>query len=437
MNHSKNLFAASVLLAACCCHGLSAQNLMADTPADSASAATPSWKQGVSTFNGSGYDLPASGASAATATATATASPAPSTVSMPVSEPASATPTATPIAASYSVPSTPASPAVSTAAVEPSTPSYTVPVDPKVGARLNPYVGGATSVIKPVSAESEILPLPFVSPSDLNQSYAASSTNTAATPALPPSLESFSQEVNEATIGEVPPLQNEVVRWYQYPQRWMKGWDSNAEFGIDGSGGNAETLALQTGLELKRKTDLHTFAIDFDYRQASSRDVTTEDNGRFNLDYDRVLGNPMWSAFGKFGLEWDEFKAFDLRINTNAGLAYNWIRTDDITFITRFGAGASKEIGSPDDSWTPEAVFGIEGERQITERQKLKAKVDYFPAWDDFTNYRLVADASWEILLDGSDNLSLKLAATDRYDSTPQGAKPNDIYYSLLLLYKF
>ena len=29
------------------------------------------------------------------------------------------------------------------------------------------------------------------------------------------------------------------------------------------------------------------------------------------------------------------------------------------------------------------------------------------------------------------------LAATDRYDSTPQGAKANDIYYSLLLLYKF
>ena len=48
-----------------------------------------------------------------------------------------------------------------------------------------------------------------------------------------------------------------------------------------------------------------------------------------------------------------------------------------------------------------------------------------------------VTDLAWEILLNDSENLSLKLAATDRYDSTPQGAKPNDIYYSLLLLVKF
>jgi hypothetical protein len=73
----------------------------------------------------------------------------------------------------------------------------------------------------------------------------------------------------------------------------------------------------------------------------------------------------------------------------------------------------------------------------LTERQKIKGKLDYFPAWDDFGDYRLVADVSWEILLDGSENFSLKVAATDRYDSTPQGALANDLYYSLLLLYKF
>ena len=136
-------------------------------------------------------------------------------------------------------------------------------------------------------------------------------------------------------------------------------------------------------------------------------------------------------------MEWDKFKAFDLRLWGNAGLAYHWIRRSDAALVTRFGAGASKEFGAPIDDWIPEAVFGGEAERQITPRQKLKAKVEYFPAWEDFGNFRLVNDAAWEILLDGSDNLSLKLAATDRYDSTPQGAKKNDLYYSLLLLYKF
>ncbi|MFK8114433.1 MAG: DUF481 domain-containing protein [Rubripirellula sp.] len=240
----------------------------------------------------------------------------------------------------------------------------------------------------------------------------------------------------EASVDPAP-LQSEVVRWYQYPMQWMTGWDSNAEFGLDGSSGNADTLALQTGLELKRKTDNYTFGVDIDYRFANNKTATTEDNGRYNLDVDRLFENSPWSTFGKFGAEWDKFKAFDIRLNLNGGLGYHWIREEKTTLISRFGAGASKEIGAPDDDWVAEAVLGMEAERQINSRHKVKAKVDYFPAWEDFSDYRLVADASWEILLDDEDNFSLKLAATDRYDSTPQGAEANDIYYSLLLLYKF
>jgi hypothetical protein len=165
--------------------------------------------------------------------------------------------------------------------------------------------------------------------------------------------------------------------------------------------------------------------------------VLTQNSGRFNSDFDRLLGDTRWSAFNKLGLEWNEFKPFDLRVNVNGGAGYYWLRDDQSTFVTRFGAGASREIGSPDDSWIPEALFGVESEHQLTATQKLKAKIDYFPSWNDFSDYRLVSDVSWEMLLDGTENLSLKLAATDRYDSTPQGALANDLFYSLLLLYKF
>ena len=40
-------------------------------------------------------------------------------------------------------------------------------------------------------------------------------------------------------------------------------------------------------------------------------------------------------------------------------------------------------------------------------------------------------------VLDEANNLSLKLGVIDRYDSTPSGAKYNDIDYSLLLLWAF
>ena len=100
------------------------------------------------------------------------------------------------------------------------------------------------------------------------------------------------------------------------------------------------------------------------------------------------------------------------------------------------GAGASREFGGPDDNWIPEANLAGDFEHKLTDRQKLKLTSDYYPAWEDFHDYRLVTNAYWEILLDEQTNLSLKLGAVDRYDSTPNGAQPNDIDYFVTLLWK-
>ena len=47
----------------------------------------------------------------------------------------------------------------------------------------------------------------------------------------------------------------------------------------------------------------------------------------------------------------------------------------------------------------------------------------------------LPLDISWELVLDDVNNLSLKVGVIDRYDSTPNGAEPNDVDYSVLLLW--
>ena len=151
---------------------------------------------------------------------------------------------------------------------------------------------------------------------------------------------------------------------------------------------------------------------------------------------DWKLGESPWALFQRLGLEYDEFRTFDIRVQLSGGLAYDILRTDATKLTWRSGAGTSSEIGGVDDSWQAEANFGVDLERQLTDRQKLTATVDYFPAWADFSDYRLVSNAGWEILLDEASNLNLKILVIDRYDSTPHGAKPNDIDYSLLLLWK-
>ena len=247
-------------------------------------------------------------------------------------------------------------------------------------------------------------------------------------------------EALDQPVAEISPIEQQHRVWYQqYPWMWIpwSGWVNSVEFGLNGSDGNSRTTSLQAGADLQRITDDYTFAIDLDYQRTQAAGNETQNNGRLNVDYDRLLGESSWTAFSKLGLEYDEFKAFDMRLNLNAGLGYYWLRNDNSTLITRFGAGTSREFGGPNEEWVPEAVFGYEASHQLTERQKLKGKLEYFPEWTNFNNYRLVSDVSWEILLDGVDNLSLKLAATNRYDSTPEGAKPNDLFYSALLLWKF
>ena len=103
---------------------------------------------------------------------------------------------------------------------------------------------------------------------------------------------------------------------------------------------------------------------------------------------------------------------------------------------TRFGSGVSHEIDSPDKRYIPEAIFGTDVEWQFTEAQKFAMNVDYFPEWQHFDDFRLNAEAGWEVVLDAKNNLSMKLSVVDRYDSTPNGRKPNDVNAALVLIWQ-
>ena len=82
----------------------------------------------------------------------------------------------------------------------------------------------------------------------------------------------------------------------------------------------------------------------------------------------------------------------------------------------------------------PNRSSGFEYNQRLSTTQKFYGKLDYFPEWDEIGEYRLVADTGWEIELVQPSNLSLKISATDRYDSTPNGADPHLVNYSVLLL---
>lgn len=222
------------------------------------------------------------------------------------------------------------------------------------------------------------------------------------------------------------------------PTTWLSGpyWEKGIELGINGSEGNAQAFSMMAAGRLKRETDRSILGVDIVYAKTEAQDVMTQHYAFLNSRLDYKLGDSRWTLFNITRLEYDEFKAFDLRLAINGGIGYDFIKTDTRKLTGRFGAGASREFGGADDSWVAEAVFGADYIHKISDRQRLAITSDYYPSWADFTDYRLVTQASWELLLDEETNLSLKIGLLDRYDSTPQGLQHNDLDYFITLLWK-
>ncbi|RMF38058.1 MAG: DUF481 domain-containing protein [Planctomycetota bacterium] len=249
---------------------------------------------------------------------------------------------------------------------------------------------------------------------------------------LPPSV--FDEEAGSDS-SSAPVVGTSWLR----PWKWipLDGWKNSAELGINGTDGNSESISFQAGTRLKRKTEITLFDLRLSHNRTYANGVERQNNALMYHDFEKFFGDSRWTFYLKNGLEYDEFKAFDLRYNINSGAGFRVYNRDDLSLTTRLGSGASREFGGPDNRWTPEVLLGVDYEHQVTKRNKLIARADYFPSWADFGDFRSVVDVAWEYLLDEDGNLSLKVGANDRYDSTPNGRKPNDINYSAMLLIKF
>jgi putative salt-induced outer membrane protein YdiY len=221
------------------------------------------------------------------------------------------------------------------------------------------------------------------------------------------------------------------------PETAVKLWEGGFELGLDGTEGNSQTLNFRLGFDAKRTAPQSVVTLDLDYRKNTTEAQETAHRAFLDWRYERLFPESPWTCFVHGTVDYDELKMFDVRVTADAGLGYQLIKTESTSLAARAGGGFSHEIGSTDEDYVPEAVFGLDFEHQLNERQKLTVAVEYTPDVTDLGDFRLTARAGWEVLMSEQMNLSLKLSVLDRYDSTPAGAKPNDLDYAAVLLWKF
>jgi hypothetical protein len=256
---------------------------------------------------------------------------------------------------------------------------------------------------------------------------------------LPP-LETLPTPTTPATESEIE-FSPEINRIEEMPPRrfgfWLAPapWDTSLELGLNGSSGTNESLSLRTGGNTKRESRYSKLTMSSYYNRTTRGGTATQDNATLDIRNDWLLDeNSPWTLYGTGNVFYDQFQAFDLQTNVNTGVGYRFVHDPELEIIGRCGAGTSREFGGPDDRWVPESLFGFEYSQKLSSTQKFYGKLDYFPEWDEIGEYRLVADMGWEIALVEPANMSLKLSASDRFDSTPNGANPHLVNYSVLLL---
>jgi putative salt-induced outer membrane protein YdiY len=225
--------------------------------------------------------------------------------------------------------------------------------------------------------------------------------------------------------------------WYESAY-WLgtHPWDMGLELGINGSEGTNNVFSMRAGGHVKRVTPKWKFDSSLAYNKNNSNGVETQNNGKHDLRLDRILAESPWTLFVLENLIYDEFQAWDVQLSLNTGVGYQIFKTPALDLLGRVGAGATREFGGAENDWQPTALLGVDYNHQLTKTQKLTAKVDYFPEWEDFRQYRVVSDLGWQVDLDRPKNVSLKFSVIDRYDSTPDGVDPNSLDYAVLMIWK-
>ncbi|MEE8451776.1 MAG: DUF481 domain-containing protein [Thermoguttaceae bacterium] len=253
---------------------------------------------------------------------------------------------------------------------------------------------------------------------------------TAQLPSIEPTVVPGVVEVGEWIEVETPPVDPGLFGE-------VGVWEGGVELGLNGAEGNTKTFNMRFGVDAKLETPHNILTLDLDYHKTDSNYVETANRAFLDSRFERLYDDSRWTSFVHSTLDYDEFQSFDSRWAADLGLGYRCIKRELTSLAARFGAGVSQEVGGPDESYVPEAVFGLDFSHKLTDRQKLTASIEYTPEMTGFHDYRLRTRGSWEVLIDQEMNLSLKFNITDRYDSTPNGAIPNDLDYSAVLLWKF
>ena len=262
---------------------------------------------------------------------------------------------------------------------------------------LHPVLGEITLP----RAVVEILPAP-----ETSQPPAVGASPPA--PAAPPAAEDLPREVAEPIA---PP-----------PPEWKFKLVLAAGFAT----GNTENGNFSTILGGVREKPETRLAFDTAYFFAQSDGDRSQNRFTAGGRHDWLNPGSKWFYFWDGRYDVDEFQSWDSRVNTHVGLGYRLASPPKLTLNALAGIGLVKEFGSENEDIRPEALLGIEGKYDFTDKHSVAFSSTIFPDLEDTTEFRWVNSAAWTLAIDGADQLSLSAGVQHEHQTQVDPGRDKD-----------
>lgn len=226
----------------------------------------------------------------------------------------------------------------------------------------------------------------------------------------------------------------EVRKLKEAAEKAARHWAYEASLAINGRTGGSEKFAGALGFKATLESNQDKLIFVLQAEKAEDNGVETANRQFASADYSSFFaGKDLWYA--RTSIEKDDIKQLDLRSTTAFGIGRKLIKKTNQDLEVRGGLSYVYETyanGTKFDS--PGLDIALIHSYQL-KTGKLSNMLTYTPTFEDFGNYRVHHESTYEMPITAS-LWKLKLGITNDYTSIPQPGvdRLDTLYFTSLIL---
>jgi putative salt-induced outer membrane protein YdiY len=219
-------------------------------------------------------------------------------------------------------------------------------------------------------------------------------------------------------------------------EKARRRWAYEASASINGRTGGNEKFAGSVGVKATLESSQDKLVFSGTINRAQENGNTTANDWKAGVDYSSFFSDAgVWYA--RTELAKDRIKAIDLRSNSAFGLGRKLVKSDRQDLEVRFGLGYTYEAyttGGPDFESAGLDLALINA--MTLGWSRMNNKLTWTPSFEDFANYRLVHETSFDLPIKGADFWKLRMGVSNDYQSMPAAGveRLDTTYFTALIL---